>query len=193
MQSMKLNCLSSVALSPGVKSSGRVDACRGGTAAPSRSIRAVTPLSPKSEPAPSTAGEFVDCRFPVWKRVLDLTLVVLIAPFLALFFVAIAIYIKLVSRGPIFFTQERMGRRGRPFQCFKFRTMHADSDRGVHQRHLADLMHSQQPMRKLDSIGDSRVIPLGGFLRSSGLDELPQLINVCRGEMSVIGPRPCLR
>jgi lipopolysaccharide/colanic/teichoic acid biosynthesis glycosyltransferase len=128
---------------------------------------------------------------PAWKRVLDIALVLLVSPVVLPIFAIFAIYIKLVSRGPVFFVQERVGFHGNVFQCLKFRTMHSDTGSGVHQNHLADLMNSKKPMKKLDAIGDKRIIPYGFLLRSSGLDELPQLINVLRGEMSVIGPRPC--
>ncbi len=104
----------------------------------------------------------------------------------------IAVLIRAVSAGPVLFKQERVGHRGGRFQCYKFRTMFANADTTVHQGHLTHLMSANVPMVKMDAQGDQRVIPFGSLLRSSGLDELPQLINVFRGEMSLVGPRPCL-
>lgn len=127
---------------------------------------------------------------PAWKRVLDIAIVLLALPAAVLIGLFLSIYIKLVSPGPIFFRQERIGRGGRPFRLFKFRTMHVDTSVEIHQSHLANLIGSDQPMEKLDAV-DPRIIPCGRLIRSSGLDELPQLINVLRGEMSVVGPRPC--
>ena len=128
---------------------------------------------------------------PWWKRALDITCVVLAMPILVPVGIFISAIIKFVSPGPIFFQQERIGYRGRPFMCFKFRTMLVNADAGVHRGHLEDLMASNRPMSKLDGV-DPRVIPGGIWLRALGLDELPQLINVVRGEMSLVGPRPCL-
>jgi len=128
---------------------------------------------------------------PWWKRALDVTLIVLAMPILVPISLFVAAIIKLVSPGPVFFQQERVGYRGRRFMCFKFRTMMVNADAAVHQEHLEDLMASNRPMSKLDG-QDPRVIPGGIWLRALGLDELPQLINVFRGDMSLVGPRPCL-
>jgi lipopolysaccharide/colanic/teichoic acid biosynthesis glycosyltransferase len=127
-----------------------------------------------------------------WKRTLDILLILLALPFLIPLALFIALLIRSVSTGPVLFRQERVGYMGRRFMCFKFRTMFVDADTTTHQGHLNQLMNSNTPMMKMDSRGDPRIIPLGLFLRASGLDELPQLINVLRGEMSLVGPRPCL-
>jgi lipopolysaccharide/colanic/teichoic acid biosynthesis glycosyltransferase len=127
-----------------------------------------------------------------WKRFLDIVLILLALPVLVPLVVVVAALIRVVSAGPVLFKQERVGHLGRRFMCFKFRTMFVGADAEAHQGHLQHLMHSNTPMTKMDSKGDPRIIPLGRLLRASGLDELPQLINVLRGEMSVVGPRPCL-
>jgi lipopolysaccharide/colanic/teichoic acid biosynthesis glycosyltransferase len=127
-----------------------------------------------------------------WKRTLDALLILLALPFLIPLALFIALLIRSVSTGPVLFRQERVGYQGRRFMCFKFRTMFVDADTTTHQGHLHQLMNSDTPMMKMDSRGDPRIIPFGLFLRALGLDELPQLINVLRGEMSLVGPRPCL-
>lgn len=129
---------------------------------------------------------------PRWKRCLDRCVIVFLLPALIPIWCLIAIYIKVVSRGPVLFCQERIGMGRQPFVCLKFRSMHPNADCQVHQSHLQKLIKNKLPMNKLDADAcDDRVIPLGNVLRSSGLDELPQLINVWRGEMSIVGPRPC--
>ena len=129
---------------------------------------------------------------PRWKRVLDVLCILVASPLLALVGLLIATAIKLLSRGPVFFRQERIGLLGKPFMCLKFRTMLVNADTSVHRGHLTELIHAKSPMTKLDAKGDPRLIPGGLWLRSFGLDELPQVINVLRGEMSMVGPRPCL-
>jgi lipopolysaccharide/colanic/teichoic acid biosynthesis glycosyltransferase len=104
----------------------------------------------------------------------------------------VAIYIKLVSNGSVLFKQERVGLGGKTFTCYKFRSMFVNSETTIHQNHIKKLMESDSPMIKIDNKGDSRLIPGAKFLRSTGLDELPQLWNVLKGDMSVVGPRPCI-
>jgi exopolysaccharide production protein ExoY len=131
-------------------------------------------------------------RKPRWKRILDIVLIVVASPVLLPLMMLIGLLIRIVSAGPILFKQERVGYLGERFLCYKFRTMFVNSDTGIHQGHLNQLMNSDVPMIKMDSHGDPRIIPFGRLLRSSGLDELPQLINVLLGEMSLVGPRPCV-
>jgi exopolysaccharide production protein ExoY len=131
-------------------------------------------------------------QIPPWKRILDVVLIVLILPLVLPVAVLIGLLIAVLSPGPVLFKQERVGFLGRRFICLKFRTMRVNAETSAHQGHLRNLMDSDVPMVKLDAHGDSRIIPLGLLLRSSGLDELPQLINVLRGEMSLVGPRPCV-
>lgn len=131
-------------------------------------------------------------RIPFWKRALDLTVLIFLSPAITMLMLLISALIKLTSAGPVLFRQERIGLCGRRFTCLKFRTMRLNADTAVHQKHLEELISSDRPMQKMDHLGDSRLIPLGALLRSSGLDELPQLFNVLRGEMSIVGPRPCL-
>jgi lipopolysaccharide/colanic/teichoic acid biosynthesis glycosyltransferase len=131
-------------------------------------------------------------QIPGWKRTLDIILILLAFPLLLPLALIIAGLIRVVSSGPVLFKQERVGYRGSRFMCFKFRTMVVNADAAVHQGHLNYLMSSNVPMVKMDAQGDPRIIPFGALLRSSGLDELPQIINVLRGEMSLVGPRPCM-
>ena len=137
-----------------------------------------------SPPITSTA-------FPTWKRHLDLLLVFLTLPLWLPLMILIALFIKLVSKGPVFFQQCRVGLDEKFFFILKFRSMRQNAETNTHSAHLHDLMQTNQPMTKLDASGDPRLIPGGRLLRLSGLDELPQLINVLRGEMSLVGPRPC--
>ena len=127
-----------------------------------------------------------------WKRALDVLLILVALPVLIPLALLVTLLIRGGSKGPVLFMQDRVGYRGRRFRCFKFRTMFMNADTTTHQGHLQQLMNSNTPMTKLDSKGDPRIIPFGMLLRASGLDELPQLINVLRGDMSLVGPRPCL-
>jgi len=129
---------------------------------------------------------------PAWKRAIDLLCCLVALPFLAIATLLVAALTAATSPGPVFFQQERIGYRGRRFRLFKFRTMHTRSETASHQAHFTELVRSNTPMQKMDARGDRRLIPCGWLLRATGLDELPQIINVLRGEMSVVGPRPCI-
>jgi len=136
--------------------------------------------------------DYIPHRLPRWKRSVDLIGAVLGLTFLFPLMVTVAAMIKVVSTGPVFFRQERIGFRGSRFVCWKFRTMHVDADPEAHARYVSKLMKTGAPMTKMDSQDDPRIIPLGKWIRQTGIDELPQLVNVLRGEMSLVGPRPCL-
>lgn len=132
-------------------------------------------------------------RPPLWKRALDLGLILAALPLIALIMGLISLFIKIVSPGRVLFVQERVGANGASFRCFKFRSMRDDPGNAeVHRQHLERLIREGSPMKKLDVEGDPRLIKFGGLLRATGLDELPQLFNVVRGEMSLVGPRPCM-
>jgi lipopolysaccharide/colanic/teichoic acid biosynthesis glycosyltransferase len=121
------------------------------------------------------------------KRVLDVLLsaglLLLVAPLLAL----IALAIKLTSRGPVLFVQQRIGYQGTAFSMFKFRTMHDGADKA---EALLAARCRDRTFLKIEN--DPRTTPLGRWLRLTSLDELPQLYNVLRGDMSIVGPRPIL-
>jgi lipopolysaccharide/colanic/teichoic acid biosynthesis glycosyltransferase len=129
---------------------------------------------------------------PRGKRIFDIACCIIALPILAVFTLIMTILMRFTSPGPVFFCQERVGYLGRRFKCYKFRTMTVGADTAVHQAHCERLIDSNAPMVKMDARGDSRLIPLGWLVRASGIDELPQLINVLRGEMSLVGPRPCV-
>jgi exopolysaccharide biosynthesis polyprenyl glycosylphosphotransferase len=125
------------------------------------------------------------------KRAMDLLVGIPVLILLAPLFLIIAIAIKLDSRGPVFFRQVRIGADDVPFRIWKFRTMERDADAKKHEvAHLnAYLAHSDDPVM-FKVRGDPRVTRVGGFLRRTSLDEFPQLLNVVRGQMSLVGPRP---
>lgn len=131
-------------------------------------------------------------RVPPWKYALDVTLILLVLPFWLPVMLLLMLVTRLCSPGPIFYRQERIGLGGSRFLMWKFRTMKVSAETGSHERYLEELIRSDKRMTKLDASGDPRLVPLGRILRASGLDELPQIFNVFRGEMSLVGPRPCL-
>lgn len=105
-------------------------------------------------------------------------------------FALIALAIRLTSRGPVIYSHERIGRGGKPFKCFKFRTMYPDADARLHDLLSAcPVLHNEwMQTRKLKL--DPRVMPIGRILRKTSLDELPQFWNVLKGDLSIVGPRP---
>jgi len=120
------------------------------------------------------------------KRALDLAVAAAGLLGLSWLFVLLAVLVKLTSRGPVFFHQQRVGRGGRPFLMLKFRSMRVDAE--LARRELAHRNEMDGPVFKMRR--DPRITRLGRFLRRSSLDELPQLLNVLAGHMSLVGPRP---
>ena len=134
----------------------------------------------------------------VMKRIMDVTVSLLALVFLAPLFLMIAAAIKATSKGPIFFRQRRIGQYGKSFVFLKFRSMYVNNDAGAHKAYVQKLIAGKADKQPSDGNGegvykltrDPRITRVGGFLRKTSLDELPQFINVLRGEMSMVGPRP---
>lgn len=134
------------------------------------------------------------------KRVIDVLGSALLLSVLSPLLAMIAIAIKLTSKGPVIFRQERLGQFGSRFRCLKFRTMYVNNDPTIHQEYVqrfinghADSAHKESGKPAVYKIrNDSRVTTLGRFLRKASLDELPQFWNVLMGDMSLVGPRPSL-
>jgi lipopolysaccharide/colanic/teichoic acid biosynthesis glycosyltransferase len=132
------------------------------------------------------------------KRLIDvvgsLGLLMLLSPI----FLLIAIAVKLSSRGPILFRQQRIGEHGTPFTFFKFRSMFVNNDASQHKEYVQNLIAGRADKQRTEGASegvfkltnDPRITPVGNFLRRTSLDELPQFYNVLRGDMSLVGPRP---
>lgn len=127
------------------------------------------------------------------KRVLDTFLAALAFIGLSPFFVLLPLLIKLTSRGPVFYRQERLGRKGRPIRVWKFRSMYADADVRLTALLASNPKAAEEWKKNYKLVKDPRVTPLGRFLRRTSLDELPQLFNVLSGKMALIGPRPIVQ
>ena len=133
------------------------------------------------------------------KRVFDflasLIAIILLSPILLI----VALMVKLDSKGPAVFHQERMGEGSRPFQVYKFRSMRANADDAVHRAAVAKFQEGQKIAEEAGGgnayklAKDPRITRIGGFIRATSLDELPQLFNILKGDMSLVGPRPALR
>jgi len=124
------------------------------------------------------------------KRALDLVLAATLLLMLLPVFAIVAVAILLESGRPIFYRAERIGRFATPFRVAKFRSMRCDADQGAHAAFIRDLLRDQVNCAVYKVPNDSRITRVGAFLRRTSLDELPQLWNVIRGEMSIVGPRP---
>ena len=120
------------------------------------------------------------------KRFCDITISLIILLFLSPFMIAAALAVRLTSKGPIVFKQVRVGRGGRYFWCYKFRSMCIDAEAQKNQ--LMHLNEASGPVFKMKR--DPRITPVGAFIRKFSIDELPQFFNVIKGEMSLVGPRP---
>ena len=149
-------------------------------------LSAVTASLPWKQQLCALAAAPRNWAYQCAKRALDVavaaTLLIALAPLMLL----VAAAVKLTSRGGVIFKQTRAGRDGRPFVMYKFRTMHVGAEDA--RPLVAHLNEKDGPVFKIAR--DPRLTPIGRFLRRSSIDELPQLINVLRGEMSLVGPRP---
>ncbi|HNY26380.1 MAG TPA: sugar transferase [Candidatus Sumerlaeota bacterium] len=141
---------------------------------------------------PSLKERVFPSSLPVWKRMIDILGAGIGLALLSPFFLLVGLFIRLVSPGSPIFKQERVGYLGKSFTLWKFRTMHINVDTSKHRNLLASMIHSTDengmPMTKMENTPE--IIRFGGLLRKSCIDELPQLVNVLRGEMSLVGPRP---
>ena len=132
------------------------------------------------------------------KRVLDITFTLLIAPLIMLVGLVVALCIKLTSKGPIFFRQQRIGQDGTLFEMMKFRSMYVNSDQMAHREKILLYMNGQKLNENTTDnmaykdVHDPRITPLGRFIRKTSLDEIPQFWNVLKGQMTLVGPRPPL-
>lgn len=123
------------------------------------------------------------------KRAVDVVGSFMLLTLLAPLFLVVAMLVRVTSPGPIFYAQERLGTAGRPFRILKFRSMYRDADQRLGE--VAALNEADGPVFKIRN--DPRVTPVGKVVRKLSIDELPQLWNVLRGEMSLVGPRPPLQ
>ncbi|MBD3241266.1 MAG: hypothetical protein GF331_11820, partial [Chitinivibrionales bacterium] len=129
------------------------------------------------------------------KRAVDICVSAVSLLLLSPLFLLIALLVKLTSRGPVFFKQARLGQGGRSFDMLKFRSMHVNNDPGIHREYVTSLIQGavdgeQDSSAPFKLQNDPRVTAVGALLRKTSLDELPQLINVLLGDMSLVGPRP---
>ncbi|TMD87451.1 MAG: sugar transferase [Chloroflexi bacterium] len=138
---------------------------------------------------PSAASRVGD---GTWKRPLDVLIATLATIGLSPLIGVVAILVRIDSRGPVFFRQERLGRDGKPFRMWKFRSMYHNSEDGRHRDAATAWFAAQPTGNGYKSLADPRITRVGRFLRRTSLDEIPQLFNVLSGDMSLVGPRPAI-
>jgi len=155
-----------------------------------RSIDLVSVDTPIRESAPPTVTVVPRAARDGVKRAFDLSVVAVTSPLWGPLMLALAGMIRLTSKGNAFYGHERVGRGGRTIKCLKLRTMVADADVRLAALLAADPELAEEFARTFKLKDDPRVTRMGRFLRKTSLDELPQLINVLKGEMSLVGPRP---
>ncbi len=126
-------------------------------------------------------------------RALDIAIAILALIFLAPLLIVVAAVTWIIDPGPVFFAHRRIGRDGKMFPCLKFRTMVVDADRRLQHLLATDPVARAEWARDFKLRRDPRITAIGGFLRRSSIDELPQLWNVLHGEMSIVGPRPIVQ
>jgi Undecaprenyl-phosphate galactose phosphotransferase WbaP len=127
------------------------------------------------------------------KKIFDVIVSTFLLLILAVPMLVIALLIKISSKEPALYTQKRIGSDGKPFRCYKFRTMHSDADTLLHTLLENDPAVKDEWLNHFKLKDDPRVTRIGSFLRQTSLDELPQILNVLKGEMSLVGPRPVTR
>ena len=133
------------------------------------------------------------------KYFIDYFLIVIIFPIFVIIFPLISLMILIFDSSPIIYSQKRVGLGGKEFSLYKFRTMSVSSDESVHKEHYNDLSSNKKiepsltPDDPIRIENDDRITKIGSFLRKTSLDELPNLLNVLRGQMSFVGPRPLVK
>jgi lipopolysaccharide/colanic/teichoic acid biosynthesis glycosyltransferase len=139
----------------------------------------------------------VDEDVPAMKRAMDITGSLIALVLLSPLFLGVALAIKLTSKGPVFSRQKRIGQYGVPFVFLKFRSMYVNNDASIHKTYVKQLIAGKAERYSVGSgkgvyklTKDARITRIGGFLRRTSLDELPQFINVLKGETTLVGPRP---
>jgi lipopolysaccharide/colanic/teichoic acid biosynthesis glycosyltransferase len=148
------------------------------------------PLQPTTE-----SSTFHSCPTPAhrwWKRPLDLIAGVVLLLLLLVPLAVLVLLVRLDSPGSGIYRQERVGRAGRPFRIWKLRTMTTRCDQSVHRASAANWFQGRDHDGRFKSLDDPRITAFGRWLRKTNLDELPQLVNVLRGQMSLVGPRPAI-